>query len=338
MEQKKCVFCYDLTEYSRNPSERGGTESCDCPTCGEYKLVNYNSCIFINTERRKKVASFLYYNKNNARILLLPQDYESKNESCRVVTEADIDNWYPKTFHEKIDKILLKLAVLNIAEGEPIELKAKEFQSLFFLPSDYDDQLQEKLKKNANKMIPTIDETILSQTQAKFVSDYLSENNLVDFSITKRGFNATIKPDGYAKIYDLQKNQSNNKKVFIAMSFDPKHKPIMEAIKTALRGSGYLPNPICDKPHNNWIMSEILAEIKDSKFVIADLTGQNLGVYYEAGFAEALNKEVILTCPENGFKKIHFDLKQKFIIKYSNEEELIERLMAQIKGTVGVAI
>ena len=33
------------------------------------------------------------------------------------------------------------------------------------------------------------------------------------------------------------------------------------------------------------IPSEIISEIKRSKFMIADLTGYRGGVYYEAGFA-----------------------------------------------------
>jgi hypothetical protein len=68
------------------------------------------------------------------------------------------------------------------------------------------------------------------------------------------------------------------------------------------------------------------------------LTGNKAGVYYEAGFGEALNKQVILTCKETDFDDIHFDIKQKFIIKYKDEigfNDLIEKLKAQIKGTVG---
>jgi len=91
------------------------------------------------------------------------------------------------------------------------------------------------------------------------------------------GYIFQILPKGYEVVYELQKNNANNTKAFIACSFNLKHKYILDAIKTAIVESGYYPNPILDKPHNNWIMTEILFEIKDSKFVIADLTGHRGG-------------------------------------------------------------
>ena len=49
--------------------------------------------------------------------------------------------------------------------------------------------------------------------------------------------------------------------------------------------------------------------IKNSKFVIADLTHDNNGVYWEAGYADALEKPVLYICEKEKFKKLktHFD-------------------------------
>ena len=49
--------------------------------------------------------------------------------------------------------------------------------------------------------------------------------------------------------------------------------------------------------------------IRDAKFVVADLTHGNNGVYWEAGYAEALGKPVVYTCERERFKEIqtHFD-------------------------------
>ena len=43
-------------------------------------------------------------------------------------------------------------------------------------------------------------------------------------------------------------------------------------------------------------MPEIFYEIKQSKFVVVDVTKQNNGAYYEAGHDKALGKEVIVCC------------------------------------------
>lgn len=126
---------------------------------------------------------------------------------------------------------------------------------------------------------------------------------------------------------------SDVKKVFVAMWFDDSMKKARENINEAIKSCGYEPMLIDMKEHNNQIVPEIFKEIDDSEFVIADLTGHRGGVYYEAGYAMAKGKTVILSC-RNG-EEIHFDVAQINTIYWQNEEDLFERLMRRIKATVG---
>ena len=87
------------------------------------------------------------------------------------------------------------------------------------------------------------------------------------------------------------------------------------------------------KEHNNQIVPEIFKEIDDSEFVIADLTGHRGGVYYEAGYAMAKEKTVILSCRDG--ENTHFDVAQINTIYWQNEDDLFERLIRRIKATVG---
>ena len=89
---------------------------------------------------------------------------------------------------------------------------------------------------------------------------------------------------------------------------------------------GYKPQIIKDKEHNNYIMPEIFYEIKNSRFVVVDVTKPNYGVYYEAGFAQALGKEVIVCC-----RKDVFDGND--VNKYNNY--FVKRLARRIEATVG---
>ena len=64
-------------------------------------------------------------------------------------------------------------------------------------------------------------------------------------------------------------------------------------------------------------MNRVINQIKESRFLIADLTcdkkdGMRGGVYYEAGLAEGLGMPVILTCEKEAHNQglVHFDLKQ----------------------------
>ena len=48
-------------------------------------------------------------------------------------------------------------------------------------------------------------------------------------------------------------------------------------------------------------MIESYLEIRKAEIVIADFTGQKAGVYFEAGFAMALKKEVYWTCAKTSW-------------------------------------
>lgn len=77
----------------------------------------------------------------------------------------------------------------------------------------------------------------------------------------------------------------------------------------------------------------MMEEIISCKFLIADLTSQNPGVYYEAGYAKAAGKTVIFTCKEDDFESVHFDIKQTQMVIWNNESTLTEKLFNQIKGS-----
>lgn len=123
------------------------------------------------------------------------------------------------------------------------------------------------------------------------------------------------------------------KKVFVAMWFDDSMAKARKNINDAIKSCGYEPMLIDLKEHNNQIVPEIFKEIDDSEFVIADLTGHRGGVYYEAGYAMAKGKTVILICRDG--EKTHFDVAQINTIYWQNEEDLFERLVRRIRATVG---
>lgn len=124
------------------------------------------------------------------------------------------------------------------------------------------------------------------------------------------------------------------KTVFVAMWFDKRMNPARRKIAKAVNDCGYKPIFIDVKEHNGQIVPEIFKEINDSEFVIADLTGQRGGVYYEAGYAMAKEKPVLLCC-KKGSKSTHFDIAQINTIYWEDEEDLYDRLVNRIKSTIG---
>ena len=96
--------------------------------------------------------------------------------------------------------------------------------------------------------------------------------------------------------------------------------------------------------HNNDINDEMIAQIRKSKFMVADLTGYRGGVYWEAGFAYGLGLPVIYTCHEKWLKTnkdlkiegVHFDLSHRNIILWNDDnlEEFKEILTNRINSLI----
>jgi nucleoside 2-deoxyribosyltransferase len=82
-------------------------------------------------------------------------------------------------------------------------------------------------------------------------------------------------------------------------------------------------------------MDEIKAEIRQSRFVIADVTHHRNGVYFEAGFADGLGVPVIWACDEKDADNTHFDAKHLNQIRWTSHDDLRERLKNRIIGTIG---
>lgn len=147
-----------------------------------------------------------------------------------------------------------------------------------------------------------------------------------------------ITATGWQKINDLSKKEQIINQGFIAMSFREETKPIREAFRTAIKESGYTERIIDEKDHNNQIVPEIFYEIERSKFVVVDVTYPNYGAYYEAGYAQALGKQVIICCRKEEFdsldNKPHFDIAQKATVVWEDENDLIFRLKRRIVATV----
>ncbi|MDE0409560.1 MAG: hypothetical protein OXN81_17065 [Alphaproteobacteria bacterium] len=127
---------------------------------------------------------------------------------------------------------------------------------------------------------------------------------------------------------------------FVAMWF---HRSTYDAwengIKPGILDSGYTPIRIDEQKFNGKIDDEIIAEIRRSRFLVADFTqgccGARGGVYYEAGFAHGLGLPVIFTCHQDAIDNAHFDTRQYNHIAWTTPEELREKLAKRINATIG---
>jgi len=93
-----------------------------------------------------------------------------------------------------------------------------------------------------------------------------------------------------------------------------------------------------DNPKAGLIDDRLRVEIQSSDFIIADLTHDNHGAYWEAGYAEGMGKPVIYTCEKQKFEtvKTHFDTNHHLTIVWdqNSPEEAGEALKATIRATL----
>lgn len=146
--------------------------------------------------------------------------------------------------------------------------------------------------------------------------------------------------DGYSKIAE-QPTNIDSSQAFVAMWFDDETDAAFEdAIKPAIQDAGYKPVRIDRELDVDRIDDAIIANIRESRFLVADFThgknGVRGGVYYEAGLAHGLNLPVIFTCRRDMVEKLHFDTRQYVHILWdtgalqSLYTELLDRIRARI--------
>ena len=132
---------------------------------------------------------------------------------------------------------------------------------------------------------------------------------------------------------------SENPNVFIALQFftpDGRSRNIVDSvIKPVCAEIGMKAFVVSEVEHNDGIYDVILKSISKSRFVIADLTYNNNGAYYEAGYAKGQGKKVIHACSREWFSTsgVHFDVTGLNLIIYNNDDDFAEKLKKRIRET-----
>lgn len=132
---------------------------------------------------------------------------------------------------------------------------------------------------------------------------------------------------------------SDSPDVFVALQFnDPyghQREIVDKVIKPVCREIGLNAFIVKDIEHNDVIYGVILKSILKSRFIIADLTYNNNGAYYEAGYAKGQGKVVIHTCYKEWFTTsgVHFDVNALNLIIYDDNNDLAIQLRKRIRET-----
>jgi hypothetical protein len=166
------------------------------------------------------------------------------------------------------------------------------------------------------------------------VADYVSG----DFALQ----NISLTMAGWSLFNELQRGVSVSKYAFIAMQFgrEDLDKVVNECFRPAVAATGFELRRLDDSPSAGLIDDRLRVEIRQSRFLLADLTHHNKGAYWEAGYAEGLGKPVIYLCRKDVFEEktqgTHFDTNHHLTVVWdpANLDEAVAKLKATIRATL----
>jgi len=213
-------------------------------------------------------------------------------------------------FHERSDKILLGLEKATVFAGQYLSNDSSWISKGWCINAD---ELNELLQ-------------------------YLEESSRIHKKLKENQPMYKILPNGWAQLERLRRMGADSQQCFVAMWFDDQMKSIYDNfIAKGILDAGYRPHRVDQREYNDKIDDEIIAQIRRSRFMVADFTGHRGGVYYEAGFGKGLGLEVIWTCRKDHMEELHFDIRQYNCIEWEQDklEEFRNRLKNRIERIFG---
>ena len=313
--------------------DSGNLKDVNCPACGNFKYEDFTAIYGENI--KNEIASFLCHKKlenSNKHYILKSSADESGDKNIIYPSVDEIRSFFPHKFADRISLILIALANKSDFFGDFIELPIEELESILFI-------------KRFDEQGERLDSSKIS-SQYKQITEYLKENKYIDLEREPgKKEKVNLLADGWKRVDELQQSDLNNKNVFVSMAFNKETEKTREAIKKGISDAGFSPEFIDEIVHNHQIVPEMFKLIRESRFLILEISDPNYGAYYEAGYALGKGKEVIICCSKNIFekdfgeeskyRKPHFDIAQKQILIWDGYEDLQKKLSEWIKAIIG---
>ena len=351
---KKCPICGSPLKSSKDLDDYDIYEY-NCYRCGKFKITEEatgDQCRYLTNQQCVNISGWIRENQGSDIVI-----DEERLKSLLSLPEL--------TMFEKADKMLQYLAKNFPVAGSYLTYRFNEVFGILEIV-DKKTFLEEGMGNsrefyiNITYLLPLISiGRIIDRYEFEFIwkkyiidkKKYISQNHSVTM----------ITPIGWAYLETFRHPNPDSKKAFVAMWFNEEMEEILKKyIKPAAKeAGGYKAESIDEKDYNGDINDAIIGEIRSSKFVIADFTGNRGGVYYEAGFAYGLNIPVIYSCKKEWFNKfvkqniktkdskgnekeinknlysqIHFDVNHQNFIVWKNGDDLYKKLLNKIKATI----
>jgi len=301
-----CPICKLERQDVIRTEDRGERVTYKCARCGEFTITRTAKSVAENRDIGAKLTCWIR-DRN-----------ESGSDKPEITTHNlnDIENSFPD--YSPVQKQLLFLR--NIERKSAYPGYSVPLVPQFDYPiawADSEDELFYYVK------------ALIERNLIKRTDKHIDEEKPLMLAVE-------ITPTGWNYLDENLRKPAITDQVFVAMSFSESLRSIWEnSIRPAILDAGYKPYRIGAEPHIDRIDSKIIAEIKNSRFLVADVTEQKQGVYFEAGFALGLGIPVIWCVQKDDLKNVHFDTRQYNHVLWETGEDLREKLYYLICAIIG---
>lgn len=294
-------------------TQQGWVINVRCDRCGPYSvhqdLVD-DQPAGLPRDQGLRISGFLRETRTGYNHLLIKR--ETLNE---LLSSARA----PQTYSGYVDRVISLIAEKAALPGMLAQWACAELAARTYLPVA---GLQAVLGQLASENILTL----------QLPATDIERDSHLDLGLTSKGWERA----------DALGKGVRGDAAFVAMWFDSSmDAAFSEGFAKALETCGYeRPFKVNDPEHDlefgsqrytNKIDDRILANIRRSRFLIADATGARASVYYEAGFADALGIPVIWSCQEDAVPTLAFDTRQFAHIVWKSPADLCQLLIEKLR-------
>jgi hypothetical protein len=309
----RCPVCSTLGMSFLNHALGPDSSGLDCPRCGRYYLTGTAITVLPRLVAEKKLNASLL--SHNIRL------WFDGHERPMVLFEEDLKPYQEDLAYippqQQFDNFILWI---GSNQGAPHEWATADYHAL------------------AARAGTAVGQDQTEQGLTWLISSF-SDLRLFSFRRNNDSGSYQLTPAGWTRFHELRRRLVNSRIAFMAMKFDDSvmSHVLSKCFKPAAERAGFTLRPLNEAPAAGLIDNQIRAAIRTARFVVADLTHDNNGAYFEAGFAEGLGVPVIYTCEAAKFKerKTHFDTNHMLTVPWDSAklDEAGRELTATIRNT-----
>lgn len=311
-----CQVCKQKLKESKERPEGIDVDFFSCPQCGNYIASGSALSVLPSKLEKEKDAG-----AKISHILRQANEYGSTPTLYTNTIDEIIKRKLPNP-KEQADLLIRCLGKALDGPGQMIDINSVDHRSIIGAKSDEGFALIVK----------------------HLIDNDMLEGHISDEMGSPFGAIITLSFEAWDYYEDLIRGKSNYRKAFIAMKFGDEvlNEIVDSTFKPSVKQAGFDLIKLDDEPKAGLIDDRLRVEIQSSQFLIADLSHDNPGAYWEAGYAEGLGKPVIYTCIKEKFEKdkTHFDTNHHLTIIWDpeNPDDTGKSLKATIRATFpGVA-